>query len=66
MKDNQIMLVVVVLLVGIVALLVYDRSQEPQNPAEAIGNAVEQVQDDMTEAKEEIQDEIDDHTTTRQ
>lgn len=66
MKDNQIILVVVLLLASVIALLVYDRTQEPQNPAEAIGNAIEQVQDDMAEVTEEIQDEIDDHTTTRQ
>jgi len=66
MKTNQIMLVVVVVLVGVVAMLVYDRTQEPQNPAEAVGQAMEQISDDVDEAAEEIRDEIDDHTTTQQ
>ncbi len=66
MQNNQIMGVIVLVLVVVVAMLVYDRSQEPKTPAEAIGNAIERVQTDFNEAKEEIQDEIDDHTTDRQ
>lgn len=65
-NNNKMLLVVVLVLVVIVGMLIYDRTQEPQSPAEALGNVIEQMQDDITEAKEEIQDEIDDHTTTRQ
>jgi hypothetical protein len=44
-------------------MLVYDRTQEPQNPAEAVGQAMEQIGDDISEAAEEVRDEIDDNTT---
>lgn len=65
MKNNQIMIVVVVLLVGVIALLMYDRAQEPQTPGEAVGQAVERISNDVGEASEEIADEIDDNTTAR-
>lgn len=65
MKNSQIMLVVVLVLAGLVALLVYDRARTPQTPGEAVGNAIERISNDIGEAGEEIRDEIDDHTTGR-
>ena len=65
MSNNQMMGVVAVVLVLIVAMLVYDRTREPQTPGEAISQMVDDAKDNASEAKEEIKDEIDDHTTSR-
>jgi len=60
------MLVIVIVLVGLIGVLVYDRAQEPKTPGEAVGDAIERISNDVSEAGEEIRDEIDDHTTSNE
>lgn len=63
MKNNQILMAVALVLAVVVAMLVYDRSREPQTPMEALSGAVKTMKSDLKEAQEEIKDEIDDATT---
>ena len=55
MADNRtLLIVIIVLLVGILGFMVYERPREPQT----IGQAIDEV-------VEEVGDEIDDHTTAK-
>lgn len=69
MPKNAILYVVILVLAVVVAMLVYDRTQQPKTPMERMRQAVERTADDIKdaaeEASEEIKDEIDDHTRSK-
>jgi len=57
MKNNGLLIIAIIVLLGVIGFLVYDR-QEPKS-------AGEEISDSINEVVEEVEDEIDDNTTDR-
>lgn len=58
MRNNGLMTIVAVIVLGIIGFMVADHYTKPQTTGEKIQGSVHEV-------AEEIKDEIDDHTTAR-
>ncbi len=58
MNNRGILILIVVVLVGILVVLVGNYQERRKGPMEKLGDSVSEV-------AEEVQDEIDDHTTSK-
>jgi len=58
MNRNTLLIVIAVALVGILGFMVINYQEKSQSPGEKISSG-------LSEATEEIKDEIDDHTTSK-
>ena len=58
MNNRGILILIVVVLVGILVVLVGNYQERRKGPVERLGDSVSEV-------AEEVQDEIDDHTTSK-
>jgi preprotein translocase subunit YajC len=58
MNNRGVLILIVVVLIGILVVLVGNYQEKRKSPVEKLGDSVSEV-------AEEVQDEIDDHTTSR-